>query len=163
MRTRIGVLGVLTGLIGMIAALPLTVSAFQALGIVSPADPLRWELVMPSGSTVQDATDQRTTLYVGANADKVIANPNDSTAGSGVNVVDTCALKTGSTYTCTSQSSIGTLIGTSSPGSYKVAVVTELKRADGTYAPRVASAACTFQFADTRTSVPASNLRIEAR
>lgn len=163
MRTRLGLLGFVVGLIGMSIVMPLTVSAFQSLGIVSPSDPLRWDLAMPSGSTVTDATNQRTTLFLGANADKVIANPNDTTAGAGANVDDACAVKAGTTFTCTSQSSIGTLIGTTAPGSYKVALVTELKRADGSYAPKVASAACTFQFADTRTSVPASNLRVEPR
>ena len=128
----------------------------------TPAKLVQWD--QPAAS-LAEANAYRITAYSGANATKVIANPNDATAVAvtgGNPVALTCT--TGSTvpgaFLCTSTTlTMGQIPGTTAFGTYTTALVGERRKADGTYAPRAVSAACTFRFADTGPSDAPVNVR----
>jgi hypothetical protein len=148
---------VTTGLLALVPAPPSyaapAVVAFQTL-VVTPGQKLYWD---QDAASVVDAQGYRITAYVGAQADKAIANPADPSLTGGVVLTFTCVVN-GSTFRCTSTATAQQLAGTTAPGTYRVALVAERKKADGTYASKVVTQLCTFQFQDLAPSVAPKNL-----
>ena len=123
--------------------------------VAAPTDKLEWK---QGADTLADANAHSVFAFVGANADKVVVNPNDATAGAGTALTFTC-VGTASPFTCTSTQTASQLVATTSPGNYRIALVAERRKADGTYAPKAVSAICNFSFADLRPTTAPADLR----
>lgn len=122
--------------------------------IVTPSQKLYWD---QDASSLLEANQYRMTAYTGINADKARVNPNDVSLVGGISLTFTCANPV-SPYRCTSTTTAQTLAGTILPGDYKVTIVAERRKADGTYAPKVASLVCDFRFQDNNPSLAPTNL-----
>lgn len=168
------VLGTLLGSLPTVLVTPLapmTLQAATALQVsnAKPTDKLAWTWTQSTSvPSLADANAYRITAYVGANADKALANPLDSTIGAGTAVTFTC-VQTAPTpttvgYSCTSNQTLSQIVGSTAFGSYKVTLLGERRKADGTYAPKAVATTgqCQFQFSDDAPSAGPENVRVLA-
>lgn len=162
--------GLITGMLLAVAGLmprvtvPMAAAALQALPVADPSHPLRWTLTPATGQTytLAEINASRITVYVGAQADAVLLNPTGpATPVAGVTFTCTAS---GSAFACVTTQTAGQLMGTTAPGTYRVAVGMEFKQLTGAYAARVVSALCTFAFpvVDSRPSMIPTNVRVAA-
>lgn len=150
--------GVVSYTLGLLVAFS-AVALAQVL-TVQPSQKLYWD---QDAASLAEAQGYRNVAYSGADADKALANPNDATlAGHGIALTYTCVAQsptpTTTNYRCTSTTTAQQLAGTTAFGSYRVVIVGERKRADGTYAPKAVTQLCNFLFQDSGPSIPAKNL-----